>query len=199
MIENPTAIAKLPEKSRSLPTLPRSLAVLVDDDFKSPLDWAGDWYQADGEWRFMARWCGPEYEFSPQAVPEAVQALARDKLAVLERSLALPSMEEIERGLAEVALVTGSKASDGEEVWKARYTIYARMLEDIPRDILRHALDQHVRTNVFFPKISELRGIADPILRKRKFYIARLRKFLDMEPSRQTIFELAANALRTGA
>lgn len=182
----------------SPPTLPRSVAVLVEDGEKSPIEWHGDWYQAGGRWHFQPRYSSSDYRYDPATLPEPVKDSARETLALLERGMAPASMDEIQRGLAEMALVLGHKAGDGEEVWAARYAIYARLLEDIPRDILRHAMDAHTRNSVFFPKVSELRERADPMFRARRKHIQRLRDLLGMDAPEKTIFEQTAERLRMG-
>lgn len=176
--------------------MPRSIAALVEDGEKSPLEWFGDWYETDSRWHFQPRYSSSDYCYDPASLPEPVRNSARETLSLIERGMAPASMDEIQRGLAEMALVLGHKAGDGEEVWAARYAVYARLLEDIPRDILRHAMDAHMRNSVFFPKVSELRDRAEPMLGARRKHIQRLRGLLGMEEPEKSMFEQVADKLR---
>lgn len=176
------------QTSRSLPTLQPSLAALIGDE--SPIDYEGDWYLENGQWRFLGRWKGTDHKFDPATVPDSVREQARASLGKLEYSMMPAEIEELEHALAEVAIVCGSKSSDGTEVWKARYAIYARHLDDIPRDILRKALDKHIETSVFFPKISELRELAGPDLAKRKYEIRRLKELLGLPLRQPSVLEI---------
>ena len=188
---------KAPEKPGSLPTLPHGLEALIGDGEKSPAQWVGDWYQDDaGNWRFQPRIHTPGYCHDPRDIPGPVREQAGQTLQVLERRMEPASEREIVDGLTEIAIVCGVKASDGQEVWEARYRIYARHLADIPRDILRNAMDSHIESSVFFPKVSELRERAEPMLRERKKHIRRLRELLGMPPPERTMLENLGDSLR---
>lgn len=175
-------IVQFQDNPNSLPTLPRSLEMLVAPNSRSPLEWEGEWYQrADGSWGYLSRWRGEGFSFDPSTVPEPVRRDAREALAVLERCSVPATVEEISRALGEIAIVCGVKASDGQEVWAARYAIYARELQDIPRDILRKAMTAHIRESVFFPKISELRERAKEDMARRRLLVNRLRRLSGAE------------------
>lgn len=54
----------------------------------------------------------------------------------------------------------------------------ARLLSDLPFDVVGHAIDEAIRTarHNFIPSVGEIRAIADPIVRERRTHIERLHR-----------------------
>lgn len=58
-------------------------------------------------------------------------------------------------------------------IWMAET---ARLLGDIPQDIVAYAIDEAIRTSGhgFMPSVGEIRSIADPLIAERRLYVQRL-------------------------
>lgn len=103
-----------------------------------------------------------------------MRALVPDALAGVEQSLRPASRNEI------VALITRLAAhfpvSDRSEAqWRIVIEDYAEDLAEYPSDILRAAVTQYRREGKWWPKVSEIRALADPELGRRQSMRHRLR------------------------
>ena len=82
--------------------------------------------------------------------------------ADVERALALVDLAcepatvgQVERWLAELALVTKARADHGDDA-AARLAIIARDLREFPADVVRAAIKRRAQGYQFFPSLSEL-------------------------------------------
>lgn len=58
------------------------------------------------------------------------------------------------------ALLVGVAESMGEQASDARLEVFTNALNDLPLDVVRAALDEHVRRVKFFPRPAEIRTLA---------------------------------------
>jgi hypothetical protein len=79
---------------------------------------------------------------------------------------------------------------------------YARLLGDVPADILSAAADRHLldpERCAFWPKVGELRAHADTLLRERRIIAGRLARLAEEPPPVKPQEESAAEHARIAA
>ena len=90
----------------------------------------------------------------------AVVISRKPSLNSLTADLAPVGQTEIKPLLAKLSLACRSNQGD-ELDWRARAALYVEYLSDLPARFLAEAIDEWIKTNVFFPAIAELREITN--------------------------------------
>lgn len=106
----------------------------------------------------------------PSPTSNAVVILRGLSLNSLTALLAPVGATEIKPLLAKLSLACRSNQGDDLD-WRARAALYVEYLSDLPAQFLSEAIDEWIRTSVFFPAISELRTMTN-----RKAETARKRR-----------------------
>jgi hypothetical protein len=108
----------------------------------------------------------------PTMMPDREQL--NEARAYLELALKPAGVEGVRKALMPLFLTmqipnTEAMSDNTQQAYfSARAAEYERLLAHVPVDILKTACDAHVRTEKFFPAISELLKHADPLLEQRK-------------------------------
>ena len=117
---------------------------------------------------------------SCSAVSAETKAGLEAHLRAVEATMTPAPKEAITIALARLA---AHFWNDRNEVqWKIMFEDYARDFQDIPADILGESLTLYRKRGKFWPKVSEILEIANPMVLKRKRILARLRKLCDVKP-----------------
>jgi len=145
------------------PSLPRAVALALTDSAHS-----GDAWDAE------------------EAMREITAAGQRDRLPMLAEQFAT-SLAAVDRAwlddrLSLAWLAMGhSKSGDVATAWLSET---ARLLADIPQDIVSEAIDEAIKASDkgFLPSVGAIRKFADPLVAKRKRVAARLARLISGKP-----------------
>ncbi len=143
----------------STPSLPARVAPWIDGREGEAFDRRG---------RAIDAW------WNPQAIPVDLHAALP---AVIERWSAAVQPASRELTITYLARLAAHYPSDrSERQWQVVFEDCADDLSDIPPDILLDAIRAHRRASNFFPKISELLGLVQPQIDRRRWQLERMRK-----------------------
>lgn len=135
-------------------------------------------------------------------------------LGSLQIHLQPASEDMIRMRLMDLALVTSHRSSEGMTeqqllvVMGRRASEYARLLADLPADILADACDRCAKVSTWFPSVADLRAQGEPLLAERREQIRRVERMLEAidqpqrpafvpEPREQRLGAIAASYLKT--
>lgn len=117
----------------------------------------------------------PRWEV-PQHVPSSTKQLIPGALGQLERALTPAEQDDIVAALHRLAAHFYSERP--KAAWQVVFEDYARLLGDVPLDILEDGLDAYLRRGKWFPKLAELLEHTGPLLRARRILQRRLHELL---------------------
>lgn len=110
----------------------------------------------------------------PPRVTDRVAAALPRAIEVFERSMTPAKPGEIQIALSRLSI--NCRIEDmSEQAWKLRFEDCIEDLSDVPSDILHDAMAKWRKTEKFWPMMSELRAIIDPMIAKRRRQIKRLK------------------------
>lgn len=119
--------------------------------------------------------------FNPREAARSLAEHAKEipSMASKMRSACVPvSHRDLTQRLTALGMTMApNRASAEATMWLHEMT---RLLSDLPKDILFHAIDECQRVNRFLPTIAEIRAIADPMFEERKKHASRLAAILNV-------------------
>lgn len=111
---------------------------------------------------------------APRTLSPAERESARAAVGALKASLIPATMDQIMQALMELRL--HGRNAPGKDGLPLLLDGYARLLREVPADILWTTKDRHLATSPFWPAPADLLAVAQPLLDERKSMLARAEK-----------------------
>jgi hypothetical protein len=142
-------------------------------------------------------------DWQPSGTTPEVRAEAARLAPAWRAALRPASPDELAAvlGRLRVHYASGRAALDAGQ-WRVLWNDYARLLGDVPADILSTAADRHLldpQRGAFWPKVGELRAHADKLLAERRIIAARLERLAVPPPPARPPEAVAAERARIAA
>jgi hypothetical protein len=119
--------------------------------------------------------------------PMQVQAAARARSALAE-SLRPATRDQLDAQLMRLAMHGAN--GPGKDARAMLLAEYRGFLAEMPADIVKAGTDQHIATSPYWPKVSDLMALMEPLMRERKSMLARAERLaagVNREPERRKL------------